>query len=69
MFLIIERRFKDHDDVIINDPSELLNLTDINLCIYDKTGTLTNANTILGGIIVCNQFFPVQEEKFVRKQT
>ena len=49
----------------MNDSSELLNLTNINLCIFDKTGTLTDANTILGGVFVCNQFFPVKSVNLV----
>jgi hypothetical protein len=51
-FLLWETQFRDNPDTKFNNAEELLNFQNVDLCIYDKTGTLTNANIILGGSIV-----------------
>ena len=45
------------------DAAEFLNLTDIDLCVYDKTGTLTDMKTVLGGVICGTRFYGVDKEK------
>ncbi len=47
------------------DSEEFLNLTDIDLCIYDKTGTLTDTRAVLGGVICGAQFYGVDKDKEV----
>jgi magnesium-transporting ATPase (P-type) len=50
------------NDIKIEDAENLLSLTNIGICLYDKTGTLTNTNTILGGVIIGKSFYPMQND-------
>lgn len=52
--------------ITISHSSELLTLTKIDHCIYDKTGTLTTNNTMLCGVICGVYFYSITNEEKVR---
>lgn len=56
-FIILNQIFKDRKDLNVIDSSEFLKLSDVDICVYDKTGTLTNAEPLLGGVICGGKFF------------
>ncbi|CAD8076669.1 unnamed protein product [Paramecium sonneborni] len=55
-FQFFNNIFEKNKNIIVSHSSELLTLTKIDHCIYDKTGTLTNTNTVLCGVI-CGVYF------------
>lgn len=56
-FIVLNKIFEDRKDLSVIDSSEFLKLSDVDICVYDKTGTLTNAEPLLGGVICGGRFF------------
>ncbi|CAD8146214.1 unnamed protein product [Paramecium pentaurelia] len=68
-FQFFNNIFEKNKNIIISHSSELLTLTKIDHCIYDKTGTLTNTNTVLCGVICGVYFYNLINGEGIRSST
>ncbi|CAD8142901.1 unnamed protein product [Paramecium octaurelia] len=68
-FQFFNNIFEKNKNIIVSHSSELLTLTKVDHCIYDKTGTLTNTNTVLCGVICGVYFYNLINEDGIRTST